>query len=101
MPFDNTRVALLAVLCGLTAQSLSPFGGPGGVRAGVVHRQPKATQANQFARHNIGKVADFDDVGLHNNQASFSYPWSRRGDSPSKQWNEVVGLRRSFILDTA
>jgi hypothetical protein len=83
MPFENGRFALLAVLCGLAAQSLSPSGGAG-IRAAVVHRQNK-TAANQFARRDIGEVADYDATSLHHNQATFSFPWS-------KQSNEVVSF---------
>jgi hypothetical protein len=97
MPFDNRRFALLAVVCYLAARSLSPSRGVG-VRAAVIHRQPKAAQVNQFARHDVGKTADYDAGSLYDNQAPFSFPWSRRADAPSTQCNEVVSISAVGIM---
>jgi len=88
MPFENGRFALLAVLCGLAAQSLSPSGGAG-IRAAVVHRNK--TGANQFARRDIGEVADYDTASLHHNQATFSFPWSKHS-------NEVVSFSAVLLF---
>jgi hypothetical protein len=60
----------------LVENSLS---GGAGVRAAVVHRQTK-TAANQFARRDVGKVADYDAASLHDNQATFSSPWPKQSD---------------------